>query len=330
MEPRIKQRFQPDILQAAMQRFGIGPGTLTLLGDFNNYVYPFNKGSDPYILRIAHSLLRSVSLIQAEVDWINYLAEGGAGVARAVLSESGSLVESIPDGLGEQFLAVAFVKAPGHPPGDAEWTPSFIETYGRLLGRIHALSQKYQPSHLDCLRPQWDDPNYINVERFLPPSEQGVLARFHELMRRLRSLPRDRQSYGLIHQDAHGGNFFVDDHGQITLFDFDGCCYAHFIYDIAVVFFNGSTMRPEDLDFFSQFAAHFLHGYSQENHLDRAWLAEIPAFLKLREIDLYSYFLYALDLENSDDEWAIRFMQGRKERIEAGIPFLDIDFRQFA
>ena len=41
-----------------------------------------------------------------------------------------------------------------------------------------------------------------------------------ELIGHLEMLPMDRESYGLIHQDAHGGNFFVHE-GRMTLFDFE-------------------------------------------------------------------------------------------------------------
>ena len=63
-----------------------------------------------------------------EVDWINFLAEGGGSVARAILSENGKLVEPGDDGQGGQFLVTAFVKAQGDKPWDL-WTPTLYETY---------------------------------------------------------------------------------------------------------------------------------------------------------------------------------------------------------
>jgi len=100
-------------------------------------------------------------------------------------------------------------------------------------------------------------------------------------------LPKDRAGYGLIHQDAHGGNFFIKD-GAITLFDFDDCMYGWFIYDIAMVLFYAALGKEDMAAFTKTFMGDFLQGYAQENMLDPPWLPEIPHFLKLREIDLYA------------------------------------------
>ena len=147
MEPRIKDRFNDAILKAAMQRYGIAEGQIELLDGFESFMYEFTRGGQPGILRIGHSLRRTPQLIQAEVDWINYLAEGGAGVAKALLSARGNLVEAVDDGQGEQFLVTAFARAPGRHTRKADWTPALFERYGQLIGRIHALSHKYTPPH---------------------------------------------------------------------------------------------------------------------------------------------------------------------------------------
>ena len=46
------------------------------------------------------------------------------------------------------------------------------------------------------------------------------------------ALPDEVGSYGLCHGDFHGNNFFVEGN-NIWLFDFDGCAYANYMYDVA-------------------------------------------------------------------------------------------------
>ena len=87
-----------------------------LLDGFESFMYEFERDDGEYILRIGHSLRRSIPMIQGEVNWINYLAAGGVPAARAILSENDRLVELIDDGQGEYFLATAFVKARGGHP----------------------------------------------------------------------------------------------------------------------------------------------------------------------------------------------------------------------
>ena len=149
-------------------------------------------------------------------------------------------------------------------------------------------------------------------------------------MQHIHALPKDNDSYGLIHQDAHAGNFFVDENGNITLFDFDDCVYGWFVYDIAMVVFYMVTNHPDPVGFGTTFWPHFWSGYQQENDLDPAWLAEMPAFFKLREVDLYAVIHRSFDVENLTDEWVAAFMDGRRQHIEQNIPYLDIDFTGLA
>jgi len=329
MEKAIKERYNDAILETAMRRYGIAPGQVCPLDGFESFIYTFERDQGAYILRIGHSRRRSVSLIRGEVDWINYLAAEGASVARAILSERGELVEVLDDGQGAHFLATAFVEAPGRPPWEVGWTPELFETYGRLLGRMHALSQGYTPSDPACQRPHWNDDIMLDVEGNVPAAQTQVLARFEALMAYLEALPRNRASYGLIHFDAHGGNMLVDERGRITLFDFDDCNYSWYVNDIAIVLFYIVMGHEDEAAFTREFMSHFLRGYRRENVLDPAWLGEIPYFLKLREIDLYAVIHRSFDLDDLDP-WCARYMQGRRARIEAGVPYIDFDFASLA
>lgn len=95
MEKEIRNRFNETILAEARQRYGIAADQITLLDGFESFMYEYAQDGGAYILRLGHSRRRSPEMIRGEVDWINYLAAGGAGVARAVLSANGELVEEI-------------------------------------------------------------------------------------------------------------------------------------------------------------------------------------------------------------------------------------------
>jgi len=326
MNPKIVKRYNDEILNEAMRRYGIKASQIKLLDGFESFMYEFYRPQDgEFILRIGHSGRRSPEMIAGEVDWINYLARGGANVSRAILSNQGKLVEAVDDGHGEQFLATAFIKARGGPSWKTEWTPEFFEHYGQVIGRIHRLTKDYEPSNPGWRREEWDSPGNLAIAEWLPASDTKILEKFQALMCHFETLPKDRNSYGLIHQDAHGGNFFVHE-GEITLFDFDDCVYSWFIYDIAMVLFYAAMFKDDKGAFTASFMHNFLCGYTRENKLDPQWLTELPYFLKLREIDLYAQIHFSFDVENLTDEWNIRYMQGRKEHIEAGLPYIDFDW----
>lgn len=329
MDQLIKDRYSDAILQEAMRRYGITSKQIHPLDAFESFIYEFERDSQAYILRIAHSVRRSESLVLGEVDWINYLADGGVSVAKAILSESGKLVEEIEDQWGGFFLATAFVKAQGQAPWDL-WTPELYESYGELIGRIHTLSRSYQPSQVDWKRPDWNDDLFEFVERYLPASESIAKQQYQDICNHVKTLPKDRDSYGLTHQDAHGNNLFVDEMGQITLFDFDECAYNWFINDIAVVLFYIVQGAEDGRAFTQEFMSHFLRGYIQACPLDFTWLREMPNFLKIREIELYAVIYRDFDLNNIDDEWCARFMHNRKFRIENNVPTVDFDFESLS
>ncbi|HNS03157.1 MAG TPA: phosphotransferase [Anaerolineae bacterium] len=329
MDRLIKDRYNDTILQEAMRRYAITDDQIRPLDAFESFIYEFERDAHAYILRIGHSLRRSESLILGEVDWINYLADGGVSVARAIPSEASKLVELIEDQSGGAFIATAFVKAQGQAPWDL-WTPQLYETYGETIGRMHTLSKSYQPGQVAWQRPDWDHEMFEFVERYLPESESIAKKKYKDLCAHVNTLARDRESYGLTHQDAHGSNLFVDARGQITLFDFDECAYNWFINDIAVVLFYIVQGAEDGRAFTQEFMEHFLRGYGQACRLDSSWLKEIPSFLKLREIELYAVVHRDFDVNHVDDAWCARFMHDRKARIENDIPFVDFDFESLA
>jgi amicoumacin kinase len=329
MDQLIKDRYNDTILQEAMRRYGIATDQIRSLDAFESFIYEFERDSHAYILRIAHSFRRSESLVLGEVDWINYLAEGGISVAKAMPSESGKLVEVIEDQRGGNFLVTAFVKAQGQAPWNL-WTPELYESYGEIIGRMHTLSKRYQPKQLAWKRPDWNNDIFEFVERYLPESESLAKKKYKDICEHVNTLAKDRESYGLTHQDAHGNNFFVDETGQITLFDFDECAYNWFINEIAIVLFY-IVQEAEDWHAFTgEFMSHFLRGYVQACPLNSAWLREIPNFLKIREIELYAVMHRDFDVTNIDDEWCARFMHNRKSRIENDVPFIGFDFESLS
>jgi Ser/Thr protein kinase RdoA (MazF antagonist) len=309
-----------------MHRYDIAADQIHPLRGFENFIFAYRRGRDAYILRINHTMNRSVPMICGEADWINYLAAGGASVARAVASPAGNMVEQIADEEGGFFLATAFVKAKGQPPWDAGWTPERYENYGRLIGRIHTLTKQYEPPD-----PSWKRGNPLQailgeIRASLPPSEVVAIQKYEELLDHVSTLPKDRDSYGLIHCDAHENNIFIAEDDTITLFDFDDMSDSWFIDDIAMVLFYKISDVEDPIIHTAEFLPHFLRGYRQENQLDPAWLKDLPTFLKLREILLYAVFHHSFDPHNPDNEWVAGFMNGRKRKIEADVPYIDFDF----
>lgn len=328
MEQNIRDRFSANILNQAREAYGIEPNNLEELDGFESYIYRFNRGDETGILRITHSIRRTPGQIRGELDFINYLKAGNAGVACALISQKGNWMEEIDDGSGGVFLANAFEKAEGQPHR-GEWSEKFLYEYGRQIGLMHKLSTMYQPANPAWKRPEWDDPTHLDVEQYIPREDQRIKEIYREVVRQTQALPADRSSYGLIHQDAHRGNLFVDDQGRITFFDFDDSSYSWFVEDIAMVLFYAVMWQEDPKGFAEDFLSGFMPGYFSEYDLDPVWFREIPIFMKRRELDLYAVIHRSFDVENLDDPWCIGYLDGRKERLEKEIPYLDFDFENY-
>ncbi len=324
MEPDIRSRYTSAIEAEALRRYAIPPDMARKIDAFESFVYEYQLGRERRILRVAHTLRRSVDTVRAEIDWIEHLAERGANVARSLPSPGGAYVETVPDDQGGTFVISAFANAPGEQPRDAEHARAIAEEYGQAVGRMHALTKGYTPAADVVPRPHLLDEIEQHVRQWLPPDQTACIQRFDALVSQLRGLPVGRDAYGMVHGDAHRWNFHVDASAGLTFFDFDDCGYSWFAYDLAVILFC-TIAESDPRDIVTDFLRRFFRGYARENRLDRSWLEEMRGFLKLREIYDYTAIHRSLDVDSPSEPWA-SFMDGRQERIEADVPVLDIDF----
>ena len=335
MEPRVKELFASHILNGTIQSFGIAPDKAQILDGFESFIYNVEKDGQDYILRIGHDSRRTADLVQGESEFLNHLSQGGLSVPRVIPSINGRLVEQIPAVDGSHFLGTLFAKAPGHPPLAEQWTPALFSNMGAFLGKLHRLSKAFQPSEPRFARYdiERDFQEMIEIgENFLPPEDHAIIDAYLVTTEKIRQLPKDPESYGLCHVDFHRGNFFLTDEGKITLFDFDDCQYAPFIYDIAMALFyaiDPDTTTPEALAEARKFLSNFWRGYQTTNTLGSEWLEAIPLFLRLREIDLYFVIHRSMDMQNLD-RWCARYMHGRREKILNQVPFCGIDYHNLA
>ena len=299
----------------------------SLRGGHFAQVYGFKRDDINFVLRLSPpnddvNLTAQKSILA----WMSYLAEHGAYVPAPLPSQNGNLVEVISSPEGD-WLAVAYTRADGtlseEMPLD-QWDDSQFQMLGRSIGKIHAVARGYVPSS-DVSYPDWEaGGNLFNRQIENEPWLKEKQAR---LLEQIHALPKPTDTYGLIHADLHFGNFFVDARNQvITLIDFDDCAYGWFVMDIAILFFDILVLYPgKDRDEYgSNFLRFFLTGYLTENPMSLFWLKQLPLFLKLLEINVYD--LVARFFPDDADEWVMKFMPGRKERLEKDTPYVKLDF----
>ena len=314
-----------NVLDKAADRYGTTPDKISHVGGEDNITYEYERDGESFILRFTHSSHRTVELVKGEIDFLNYLADNDASVSRAVPSENGELVEVITL-KNSYYSVVAFKKARGIPAVkmniDVESSNFFLEL-GYTIGTLHALTKEYTPPH-NCKRPEWHEDDFYYSEKYVP-SQSIIVEKSKTLMKYLFTLPKDRNSYGLVHADVNLSNMYIHN-GKITLFDFDDSCYSWFAHDIAVALFfmimDTDVQEKEQCTY--SFLRNFMKGYNKKNSLTPFWLKHIPVFLNLHVILCYNIINFDCDLNNLSN-WCQRFMNKRRHSLENDIPFVDID-----
>jgi len=320
-------------IDEAARRYGIAAADLAPMeGGLVAHVYSFAKDGKDYVLRITPPNDEiDLPEMRAILTWIHFLAQGGAAVAAPVPSQNGDLIEPIEED-GQAYIAVAFERAPGIRGEELtfdQWNDALFERLGQTAGKMHTLAKSYTPPSADLKRPDWDVAgNCFHPLEPLPPSEAIVAEKQARIFEVVQALPKDADSYGMIHADLHGGNFFVDvDTNTITIFDFDDCAYGWFAMDIAMSVFDMLVLYPgPDREVFTErFLRSYLKGYRTENTISAFWLDQLPHFLKLLEIGVYAEVHTYHDPADTES-WVGRFMANRKYRIEHDVPYIDLDF----
>lgn len=223
------------------------------------------------------------------------------------------------------FFVVAFERAPGSSWSEKISQNEEFQRLGQILGKIHCLSKTYVPEALAPKRFVWSANAYLrDFSLNVPASQNLVHLNFKNLMQRVHQLPRDDQSYGLIHGDFCFGNYAVQSDGTITVFDFDESQYGWFIQEIAVNLFYGVVVPSRDEDelaFTQRYLTNFFEGYDRENTLGRDCLTHLSTFLDLRQAILYS----SLYRNDNLDEWSKEFLRRARTNMENQLPLVDMN-----
>ena len=331
MIPETEKLFNDGNLNQAANCYGIDISNLKKLGGFEAFVYEFQRDDKSFIMKITHSIRRTVDYIMGELEFVNYLAQNGIPTAKAIPSVNGELVETIDAEDGSFFLVYVFEKLMGRETDHKDWTDDFIVQWGQFSGRMNALSKEYYPSHDSYRRQVWNTDDIYNFEKYVPASEYKAIENCRKIISHVKSYPVDNNSFGLIHGDMHPDNFFIND-GKIEIFDFDDCEYSHYVNDIAVPLYyaapgvedNYGNSREEYSEYF---LSNFMKGYYKENHLERFWIEKIPEFLLVRTVIMFS--LCHQIWPNDHNERQQAFFTRFKRRLNDGEPVIDIDFSKF-
>jgi Ser/Thr protein kinase RdoA (MazF antagonist) len=286
MRQHIRNQLTDDMLAELMQHWG-ATTVAECAGGAVNLIYDVTAGNQPLIFRITDDSRRTAAYVDAELHWIFHLKRCGLTVCAPVPSSRGMLMETCQAN-GRQFFAAAFERARGVPVRRSHLDRAHMIALGRMLGHLHAASMDYPTAS----RMNWDYnlPGLLKLVHDDPEAHDGLM---HSAAA-IAALPRDRNNFGLVHNDLHMHNYFIED-DTIWLFDFDCCLYNWFASDIACTwYFALSWLSGKDRAMWQKIQqpilSLLLQGYRQVHPISQQWIEQLPLFFRFRALSLYAYF----------------------------------------
>lgn len=261
---------------------------------------------DVYIIRFNYQEESDALQWQEEIRFQQALKQAGVPVTDPLPSLQGNWVEQL-DTHGGSFIGCCFTQAEGKHLEMEDLTLRHYFLWGESLGQFHrasaeikGITRKNQQEWLEELL------------RESPPRGQEEMKEVRWVEQRLKTLPRDGQTYGLIHYDLELDNLFWDDH-EIQIIDLDDCLYSWFAADMAYALrdlFNQGFR----LDLTLPEAVEFLRGYRKEFPLEEFWLNRMEDFYRIHHYFSYKRIERSLDLEEGPDD--PQWMDGLRENLK--------------
>ena len=280
-----------NLLTAAANSYSFDKSTLQFISDSTNQMYEFYKDGKRFILRFSQRPLEEIHQTKAEMDWLYYLAENKINVSLPLLSDNGELVITAEDD-NKTYIISAYEALSGmffDKNNPARWNGKVFYNWGKLTGDLHRLTKDYTPKNDVDVRTEFNGRYALddNIKKCAPINKIA-----EDLIAEIMALPKDKDSYGLIHYDLHPWNFLIDG-DKINVFDFDDCLYGWFVSDIGVALYHAlwwGRKNDAGYDFTDEIIDNFLDGYLSANYLSDFWISKIPLFMKYRQICKFSWF----------------------------------------
>jgi len=315
------------IASIAANKFGTTYSNLSKIeGGYQNFIYEYEHEDRSYILRITSASTRTMDQVESELDFIVHLSKNNVPASMPIASIDDRYLEEITDGK-DTYYVTSFEKAPGRHMKYPEYleSPDVFRKLGFITGNLHNASRTFPKKNNK--RITWEDNYYLkNYQQFISEEETGKLTSIRKQIEVIENIPKQGDSFGLIHGDINIGNFFFDK-GNITLFDFDECQKSWYVEDIAIqlyytlyVFCNDSIdLRIKKAD---EFMENFMEGYNSVARIDSRMMEFIPQFLILREMIVHVGINKMWDF-SSLNAWQEDYYRDSSERIRKRMPIVE-------
>jgi Ser/Thr protein kinase RdoA (MazF antagonist) len=314
----LVQRLR-QLAEVALGAYDLGDTRLFPLTQTENMTFRVESHSGGrYVLRIHRPGAKSAAEIRSELLWL------------AALRRDTDLVvpDPVPTTSGDLLTIADAEGVPGPRPCvlfrwvDGRFAPHLrsAAAFGRVgtfMARLHRHAEQFVPPP-GFTRGRLDQVSLAGIRAAFealgltlsPEDRTTIIAVVERIGDDMRALGQGPEVFSLIHADLHQFNYLFY-RGEVRAIDFDDCCRAHFLYDIAVALHGAGDWRPTPA-----MRAAFFAGYRGVRPLAQEHEAYLASFLALRRLILLPWMLQHVTQPEVQD-WVPAFVTNALRELRA-------------
>lgn len=273
----------------------------------SNAIYPFYaKDGGVCFLRLAPTEEKAPTDVETELRFILWLREKGFPIMEPYAMKNGRLTDTVQTQWGE-YAVSCFRAVPGRTLEDTDMDPQIAFGYGKTLGELHALAEKYpyaaeRRSYTALL-------SEIRERLEAHGAPQKAFSELEAVTEALDGLEQSPAVFGLIHYDFEQDNVLFDPQsGRFGVIDPDDSLRCWYALDV---------MRAID-DLGEKETAAFLAGYRSVRTLTEEQMQTVPLLGRLVALQEYATILHVLsEPPEAEPDWMLRIVGKLRDKLRS-------------
>ena len=251
-----------------------------------------------YALRIHRKGYHDLEELNSEHVWTSSLSNAGLLVPEAVVTRSGEAYTSVSFLNSSEYRYVGLVKwIEGTILNDLildleeKDVSDVYESLGKVVAKFHKATIAWEEPK-DFKRHSFDTDGFLGSKPFwgrfweaqnATTSEREKLSVIrNNITKILSKLPRDINSFGMIHADLHSQNVLIQGK-SLSVIDFDDSGFGWYGFDLAVAIWDRLDFTATGCHFDIAYKS-LIRGYLEERPNAKDIIETIPTFLLMRTL----------------------------------------------
>ena len=274
-----------EVAVAASECWGLPVATISLVAQRENITFRLDAVTgQSYALRLHRPGYHDLEQLEAEMQWLCYLAAQGLEVATPVASSAGHLMEQV-DGYHVSVLRWLDGQAMGQSGVNLQLQNKSLVFYqlGQSMARLHTMSDDWS-SGQSLARPHWNLEGLLgdaplwgafwsNPE--LTPAQKRLFNNTRASIQTQLEGVQQELDYGLIHADFVRENIILHK-DKLQLIDFDDSGFGFRLFELATCLLANAN-EPD----YSRLQTQLIAGYQIIRPLD---VTHLQVFVVLRAL----------------------------------------------